>query len=53
MTPAVKVYVLTLIAQFESRIAALEKRVQQLSAKSPKRPNYLRCRRELSSTPLP
>lgn len=36
MTPAVKAYVLALIAQFESRIAALEKRVEQLSAKSPK-----------------
>lgn len=36
MTPAVKAYVLALIGQFESRIAALEKQVEQLSAKSPK-----------------
>jgi len=36
MTPAVKAFVLAAFAQFEARIAALEKQVKELSAKTPK-----------------
>jgi len=36
MTPAVKAFVLAAFAQFEARIAEVEKQVKQLSAKSPK-----------------
>jgi hypothetical protein len=40
MTPAVKAFVLAAFAQFEARIAALEKQVRELSAKTPKaKPN--------------
>ncbi len=36
MTPAVRAFVLATFAQFEARIADLEKQVKQLSAKQPK-----------------